>query len=238
MNSRKNWDLSFRPDERQEWRSRISHLYDQGRWIDAYREAKKMSRTFPNSVEAILTAAAIRGDAAETLLGSGRRQGKHAAIKVLKIWVKSPPIKLPRVMSNYAWNEFYYHSGQFKRQALLGMSEIRDGEPYAAYSVGVGAAFYAAELCRYHQYGRARYWASISVEAWSDYFRLPQKRKRFDTYTFLAVALSVLGQNEEAEKELGIVKDLLGFDIRETPIYDVRERLLWCKRIRAKYNDK
>ena len=90
----------------------------------------------------------------------------------------------------YARSELYYHSRAFKQQAILCRSEVKAGEPYASYSIGVGAAFYAAELMRHGQWVRAMRWANDALEAWDGYFALPKTRDRFDTHTFKSIALA------------------------------------------------
>ena len=190
-----------------------------------------MAAAYPWSVRALISKAALLGDSAEVFPhGPERRRRKAAAIRQLRYWIRTPPIKLPTALANYARNELFYHSGEFKKQALLGRAELKSGEQYAIYSIGVGAAFHAAELMRLGQPVRAARWASESLEAWEAYYKLPKTRDRFDTHTFKAVALAVLGREDEAEEELKIVAGIIGKDIRETCIYDVQARLRWCRR--------
>ena len=124
----------------------------------------------------------------------------------------------------------FYGAGDWKRQTILGRYRCKHGEPQAAYSVGVGAAFYATELMRRGQALGAGRWATEALSAWDRYFSTRPARNRFDTLTFQAVALAVLGRFDEAEEELKVVAGLIGKDIRETTIYDVADRLSWCRR--------
>jgi len=232
MTRRPPWDLSLPAEgDRLERRQRISSLYDKADWIGCYREAQADAKAHPLAIRGLITEAALLGDSAEVFApGPERRRRKAAAIRQLRHWVRTPPVKLPRALASYARNELYYHSRAFKEQAILGRAEVKAGEQAAAYSIGVGAAFYAADLIRYGQRVRAALWAAESLEAWRAYFALPKTRDRFDTHTFKAVALSVLGSVDEAEVELKTVAVLIGRDIRTTYIYDVEERLAWCRR--------
>ncbi|MCX6111170.1 MAG: hypothetical protein NTZ90_16365 [Proteobacteria bacterium] len=232
MPTKSSWDLTPHTEgDRLAWRNKLTAYYDAADWLTCYQEAKAMVTAYPLSVTALISRAALLGDSAEVFPpGPERRRRKAAAIRQLRHWVHTPPIKLPRALASYARNELYYHSRMFKEQAILGRAAIKAGEPLAAYMVGVGAAFYAAELMRYGQRVRATRWATESLEAWQAYFALPKTRDRFDTHVFKATSLAVLGRVDEAEAELKTVAALIGKDIRTTTIYDVKERLSWCRR--------
>jgi len=231
MPSISQWDLSLPTEgDRLTRRNQISAFYDAGDWKSTYREARALLAAYPWSVDAHVTEAALLGDFAETFTGPDRDRRKAAAVRKLRYWVRTPPVKLPRSIDYRARNELYYHVGDWKRQTLLGRYRCKHGEPQAAYSVGVGAAFYATELMRRGQALGAGRWATEALSAWDLYFSTRPARNRFDTLTFHAVALAVLGRFDEAEEELKVVAGLIGKDIRETNIYDVADRLSWCRR--------
>ncbi|MHA0111000.1 hypothetical protein ACXYUI_28270, partial [Klebsiella pneumoniae] len=55
-----------------------------------------------------------------------------------------------------------------------------------------------------------------------------------DTHCFYAVALAGIGQVTAAEAELKVAAGIIGKDIRTTSIYDIANRLHWCRRGSAK----
>ena len=211
-------------------RQRISAFYDQADWRSCYQEAKDLLAAYPWSVNARITEAALQGDYAEIFIGQDRRLMKAAAIRKLRYWAKTPLIPLPPGLRYRARNELFYHSGSFKYQALLGRPQANAGEIGGLYSFGVGAAFYAAELMRRGQVLRAQRWATDAVRTWDKFFSKPQPRDRWDVHCFKAVAVAVLGRFADAEAELEKVKGIIGWEIRETSIYDIDERLRWCGR--------
>lgn len=209
---------------------RIGALYDKADWEGAYREAERAVLAFPKYVSLRVTAAALLGDWGETFTGGERRRRKAAAVRELRAWARHPPIRLRPELRDYACNELYYHSGAWKRQALLGARRVRSGESRANYSLGVGAACHGAELLRRGLVVNAQLWAEVATAAWQAYFATRGARDRFDTHAFHAIACAVLGRFDEAEAALEHVARLIGKDLRTTSIYDIEKRLAWCRR--------
>ena len=95
MPSISKWDLSLPTEgDRLTRRNQISAFYDAGDWKSTYAEARAMLATYPWSVDAHVTEAALLGDFAETFTGPDRDRRKAAAVRKLRYWVRTPPVNL------------------------------------------------------------------------------------------------------------------------------------------------
>jgi len=95
-------------------------------------------------------------------------------------------------------NEYYWFSGQYRKQYELGLREIRTGYLPGYYSMGVGACWYAKTLIEKQQFAKALFWAKKSVTAWEKYFAY--QSKWYNSWLFYGVANEVLGQKVAANR--------------------------------------
>lgn len=189
-----------------------------------------MLLAYPTIVQVCISEAALFGDYAETFNGKERHRRKISAVHRLSLWAWNPPVKLPLTLRDLARNEFFYHSGDFKSHFLLAKRRLFIAPEASMYGQGVGGSYYAAELCRRGLGQCAQCWAESGIRSLEALWQRTRDRVRWDEQCFYAVGLAALGRHDEAETALAKVKAIIGYDIRDTHIYDIKERLSWCRR--------
>jgi len=141
--------------------------------------------------------ASILGDYSEQLSPRQRQRGKGQAVRLLRVLLH----RLRGVEEIEAFrsrNEYYYHSGQFKKQYSLGREGVSRGMVRAVYSQGVGAAWHAKQLAEMRKPRLARLWATKSVKAWKVFFR--RVPDYYNAYVHYALAVGILDRPEEMDR--------------------------------------
>ena len=196
------------------------------RCVDAadYRGAlavcKRGLKTWPQDFQIQSAHAAILGDYAEQLPPRRMRPLKKRCVRLLRGLVH----RLRGVDATEAFrarNEYYYHSGQFRKQYLLGREGLSRGIARAIYSQGVGAAWHARQLAEGRRPGQARLWARKSVKAWEAFFRTDPEY--YNAYVHYALALGLLNRPEEMERALRRAGKLSGRPASFGEFQEIRE---------------
>ncbi|MDQ7774137.1 MAG: hypothetical protein RDU13_11535 [Elusimicrobiales bacterium] len=156
---------------------------------------KKYSRDF----KVAKTYAMALGDYAETLNGARGKALKARSRALLR--------GLLRRLGNVRWewsisarNEYYYHTGQFRKQYVLGLEAAAGGHNWGYYGQGVGAANYAYEHAVAGRRGLAAMWARRAVRSWETFFKF--KPDYYNAYVHYALALGILGRLKGMEAAL------------------------------------
>jgi len=184
-------------------------------WLESYKKIWKavedaeygramslltpLYRKYPRDFKVAKTYAMALGDYAE-ILGGARG-------KALKARSRAMLRGLLRKLGNVRWewniaarNEYYYHTGQFRKQYFLGREAAAGGHNWGYYGQGVGAANYAYAHAEGGRRGLAEMWARRAVEAWENFFKY--KADYYNAYVHYALALGILGRPGEMEAAL------------------------------------
>lgn len=163
------------------------------KYKEAYTLVSRLYKEHPENLWVIKSYAAQHGDYAQFSTPSIEKKRKAESVLILKkalyrlngvdLWLRSA-----------IRNEYYYHSGQFKKQYDLGASlSKRKNSPH--YSKAVGASEYAWQLLNSGQLKRAQKYAKISVSNWEGLGNGQTKHN-----AFYYQALSISGKHEKALK--------------------------------------
>ncbi|MFC1522768.1 hypothetical protein ACFL6Y_10195 [Elusimicrobiota bacterium] len=132
--------------------------------------------------------ASILGDYAEELPPTRHKTCKQKACKLLRHLLLRHRGVDPQLIYRTK-NEYYYHSGQFKKQYLLG---TRNASARGRYSQGVGAAQYARILAEQKRMRSAFFWAQRAIRSWERFFKTTPDY--YNAYVHYALALGIVGQ--------------------------------------------
>jgi hypothetical protein len=184
-------------------------------WLESYKKIWKavedadygramelltpLYKKYPRDFKIAKTYAMALGDYAETLDG--------ARGKALKARSRAMLHGLLRKLGNIRWewnisarNEYYYHTGQFRKQYLLGREAAAGGHNWGYYGQGVGAANYAYEHAAATRVKPATFWARRAVAAWEKFFIF--KADYYNAYVHYALALGILGRLKDMDAAL------------------------------------
>jgi len=203
-------------------RKTIFELIKKADYKKALDLAAKLANENKDCVFAQATYASVLGDFAEFNDTTNSKSLKKKAAKLL--------YKLTRRLKNqdiktvgYVRNEYYYHSGQFKKQYELGCELARRGATYPYYTQGVGASNYAYQLALKRQFVKARKWAKKAVQAWKKEIR--SRPDYYNSYVHYALALGISGNTKKASEALIIAERLSGKNKDYIEFRAVRDRL-------------
>lgn len=185
--------------------------------------AQKLKKDFKGNVLAEAYYATVLGDYAEFANTKATRRFKKEAAKILlKSTKKLRGINL--FWSSRIRNEYYYHSGQFKKQYLLGKELVQKSHDKGRYyTQGVGAANYAYELATKGKKKLSEKWARIAIAAWGKYTRhIPDY---YNSYVHYALALGILSKFKESNQKLLKASKLSGKSLNYFEFKEVREKL-------------
>jgi len=156
-------------------------------------------RKYPRDFKVAKTYAMVLGDYAESLGGARGKALKARSRVILR--------GLLRKLGNIRWewniaarNEYYYHTGQFRKQYFLGREAAAGGHAWGHYGQGVGAANYAYAHAAAGRRGLAGMWARRAVKAWEDFFKY--KADYYNAYVHYALALGILGRTGDMDSAL------------------------------------
>lgn len=176
-------------------------------WLESYKKIWKavedadygramalltpLYKKYPRDFKIAKTYAMALGDYAETLDGPRGKALKARSRVLLR--------GLLRKLGNIRWewnisarNEYYYHTGQFRKQYLLGREAAAGGHNWGYYGQGVGAANYAYQHAAAARVKPAAFWARRAVAAWEKFFIF--KADYYNAYVHYALALGILGR--------------------------------------------
>ena len=192
---------------------------DYAKAIGALRPA---FRKYPGDFKVVKTYAMVLGDYADGLAGARKAALKARACSMLaglvkKLW----PVR-------WEWNiatrnEYYYHSGQFRKQYWLGVESAAGGHKWGNYGQGVGAANCAYEHAAAGRSGLARYWARRAVNSWEGFFKF--KADYYNAYVHYALALGVLGRYADMDCALARSAKLSGKPASYREFAEVRQKI-------------
>lgn len=179
-------------------------------------------KRYPRDFRVGKTYAMALGDYAETLSGERRKRLKRRSCAMLG--------KLVKKLGNARWrlnistrNEYYYHTGQFRKQYGLGLEAVTGGEQGGHYGQGVGAANYAYEHALKGQSRLAALWAEKAIAAWEAFFKF--KDDYYNAYVHYALALGILGRAKEMKAALKKSAKLSGKPDSYREFAEVREKI-------------
>lgn len=179
-------------------------------------------RKYPRDFKVVKTYAMVLGDYADGLTGGLRPKLKRKSLAILR--------KLTGKLGNVRWewnistrNEYYYHSGQFRKQYELGLESAAGGHKWGYYGQGVGAANYAYEHAAAGRRGYAAVWARRAISSWENFFTF--KDDYYNSYVHYALAFGILGQLKEMEAALMKSAALSGKPRSYREFAEVREKI-------------
>jgi hypothetical protein len=156
-------------------------------------------KKYPRDFKVAKSYAMVLGDYAETLDGARGKELKTRSRAMLR--------GLMRKLGNIRWewnisarNEYYYHTGQFRKQYLLGLEAAAGGHNWGYYGQGVGAANYAYHHAAAGHVKPAAFWARRAVAAWEKFFLF--KADYYNAYVHYALALGIMGRLKDMEAAL------------------------------------
>jgi len=172
---------------------KITSCLDRNDVHKAYKIFKKLLKKYPKSDLLKCKYAALHGDIGQFIKGKKSIKMNLEAIAILEELMKK---KLNPLLDYYVKNEFYYHSGRFKDQFLLGKNEakvMKTGKR-GSFSSGVGASEYGFELLLKGDFKEAKKYGKLSVWHWENSGR--------DLYMncFYLQGLALSGQPQKALK--------------------------------------
>jgi hypothetical protein len=184
-------------------------------------------KRYPGDFKVVKTYAMALGDYADGLNGHKGRILKRRACAILG--------GLVRRLGGIRWewnistrNEYYYHSGQYKKQYLLGVESAAGGHGWGYYGQGVGAANFAYECAVRGRTIAARFWAGRAIAAWESFFKF--KADYYNAYVHYALAFGVLGQLEKMEAALKKSATLSGKPSNYREFQEVKEKISQLRR--------
>jgi len=180
-------------------------------------------RKYPRDFKVVKTYAMVLGDYADGLTGGLRPKLKRKSLAILR--------KLTGKLGNVRWewnistrNEYYYHSGQFRKQYELGLESAAGGHKWGYYGQGVGAANYSYEHAAAGRRGYAALWARRAISSWENFFKF--KDDYYNAYVHYALAFGILGRLKEMEAALKKSAALSGKPHTYREFAEVREKIL------------
>lgn len=167
-----------------------------------YYNINLLSEMYPNEEVISISRAGIYGDFGQTKSLEKEKEYKVKALEMLKPFVDRKydnPVAHDRIM---ALNQYYYHSGQFKKQYQLGHQVQRLGGRGGEVLIAIGGSMYAIELDQAGLWVEAGKIARESLQVWENIYDNLQSRAMNEAafqnnYYISSMALS--GQCEKAE---------------------------------------
>lgn len=161
--------------------------------IDKYLQmVQKIARKYPQEAFLQVKYAAILGDWGQIFPSAKEKQIKRKAVAILAKYKRNVK-KYSPALSYLILNEYFYHSGRYRDQYMLGLDRLKKGFD-GHFSAGVGGAFYAYELFMKGQKKRAHRYASSARVHWLT-FEKPENTGGI----FFALALALSGYPKEAQ---------------------------------------
>ncbi len=166
-----------------------------------YFNIKLLNDLYPNEDIITITYAGIHGDYGQTLSEEQQQEYKTQALQMLKPFInQNYPSKISQ-QRILAYNQYYYHSGQFEKQYEYGKEIIKLGGQGGEVLVGVGGSMRALELDRNNKIFRARVLALEARQIWENLYDLsiPQMREAAYQNSFYISTLALTGECSQAQ---------------------------------------
>ena len=163
---------------------------------------KKLSKKYPSELVIHVHALALHGDYSQTLsIGEEKKIKKSVSLELKKVLkrVSRSPIEIRRLV----YNEYYYHSGQYLKQYLLGRKHLKMGYN-GNFSAGVGSSCLALELFKKGKKAPSQEYALKSLVHWESYKKDAVKVGG----AFYVVVLWLVEEKEKAKKALEKIRKL------------------------------
>ena len=160
---------------------------------EQYERFKKLSEEYPDEIVPKVILGAQTGDLGQTKPQPEQRRMKAEAVRIIEPFTHmkfEDSIGYARIL---VFNEYYYHSGQYRKQFEFGQEINRLGGR-GDYSIGVGGSQYALELHRKGKKAEARKYAEKSRAAWERLDPPESLRKN----SFYLVVLVLTGDRQKA----------------------------------------
>ncbi len=184
---------------------------------DAYKMTQKYYRDYPKSDHAKYISAVMKGDYSELLSAGEEDYMKSEGVKQL-FSIMEVLGTIPRTLQKFLRNEYYYHSGQFLNQYLLGCEQLTRGNAKSGhFSIGVGGSEYAYKLLLERDLAQARYFAQKAASSWEEHAKLSPKRPFPYPYFYLQ-ALVIDGKAVKAKRFYTELKKEKRYRLKK-PIY-------------------
>lgn len=176
---------------------KIYKLVGKAQYSKALSLSLKLYNQYPYSIEAKHTYATMLGDTADYVRSHESKKMKKQAINLLMELTKNLKGK-PDSIKGAIRNEYYYHSGQFKKQFDLGVELVEKGDETFYFSQGVGAAWYSHDLLLRKQKKRSKDWSDKAIMAFDKYLKV--EPHYYNSYVHLALAYALKGEFQRMEK--------------------------------------
>lgn len=164
------------------------------------QKLQSLIKIYPKETYLAIWAAAIYGDYGECLGLKAELIYKKKTCQILKDILNQK--KLDPRLRFYARNEYYYHSGNYEKQYLLGPERLKEGYN-GHFSAGVGASMYALELKNKNEITKSKKFARIALKHWKTFDN--QDLLRNNRY-FICIAYAVLNKTTDCKKLLKVIK--------------------------------
>lgn len=185
---------------------------------DVYELTQAYYKKYPKSPHAKYINAVMKGDYSELLSASEESPMKEEVVEEL-FEIMEVLGTVPYPYKKYLRNEYYYHSGQFLHQYLLGCEELTAGNGRGGhFSIGVGGSEHAYKLILAGDLSRARYFAEKAVIGWEEHAKEAPERAFPYPYFYLQ-ALIISGKSAEADKFYTTLKKEERYRLKKA-IYD------------------
>jgi hypothetical protein len=215
MGKKKPKSFAFKGSKKaeEEWQSvrpltrQVFLLVRQARYKKAYDLACEILKEHPKNRFAIYRYAVCLGDSEEWVgPAQHKRNSAKAAHLIRKILQSSRGID-PQILSGMR-NEYYWFSKQPYKQYRLGMKGVRNGDPYANYSIGVGAVSCSLKAYLAGKPKVAMVWAKKAEQGWKNYFKVYPDY--YNAYVWYAQSLGLQGNIKGMEHAMRKAAKLSG----------------------------
>jgi hypothetical protein len=177
---------------------------------------------YPNDFSLQIDFGTIIGDFADTSsslsdeIKENLRQKSKNCFEKLMTEVDGQPKNLEFYLKNeYGWrfrqHKYQYENGINRAAYYSGTDEWNTRAANCYYFQGVGAAHYAKELLKAGDKQSSALWAQKSLVAWAQYFSY--KNDYYNAYVHYALALGILGHQDEMFKALQKSADMIQSDL-------------------------
>lgn len=154
---------------------------------------------FPKNRFAQYDYAVALGDSEEWATPSQYRKNERKAAALFKLLLKKTRGVDPRSVRGWR-NEYYWFSKQPLKQFRLGLTEVKKGDAYGNYSMGVGAVSLSLLYYKKSKTGLALRWAETAARAWRNYFKISPDY--YNAHVWYAKSLGLSGDLKGMERAL------------------------------------
>lgn len=202
--------VKITPQELLEYNNKVRTLANKCEIQKCHQLTKEMQRKFPNDLifaykEAVYSAEDTRGLSQKEV----KKRYRSASAKLRRLLYR-----LRAIEEKYRFairNEYYWFSGQPRKQFQLGIECVKNGNKSAYYSQGVGAIEVAYRYALKGNKSLAKKWSKKSEEAWLSYFKI--QSNWYNSYLFFGKALGMQGKRKEMFEALKKASAISGLEL-------------------------